>query len=89
MKVTEFAREMATAATGTDCEATAAWLGAYMADYAAWQRACLIWERATEAQQEAMACHMGMTDGRAEFPFCAAMRRDMDKALELAMEALA
>lgn len=59
-------RELATAATGTDCDATAAWLATWFKDTDAAARACAFWDAAPERLQAAIATKLGWTEPTSE-----------------------
>lgn len=87
----DFYNELATAVTGTDCTATAAWFKALLATTddrrtAHVQRAAAHWQCADEATKDAIAGELGWTDcpTAERWPVPAAIANDYRMALAFA-----
>lgn len=91
----EFINEIATAATGTDCRATAGWLNLRMQDGTsaaepgalALRRAAQFWELADESLQLALGAQCGFTEPTKErFPAPSGIAKDFEIGLAWAYE---
>ncbi len=89
--VYEIVKELACAATGEDCGATAAWLQALLAQDRPLElaRANAHWQAAGEPLQAAIASQLGMTEPTGErCPVCSAIMADYTDLLERAVNVL-
>lgn len=83
----QLAQELATALTGADCPATAAFIQVALADCWEFRAASAHWEAAGEDLQDAVAAHLGLVEPTGErSPVPAAIARAYDTAMTRASE---
>lgn len=88
---TDFARNIATGATGCDDECVATWLHVYLTQThpAAYARCCALWDAdADSGVQELIACHLGWLAGSHPGYLPPRILKDFQEINEKAMQAL-